>query len=41
MLEGMLAFLLFAGALHVDLGALRERAWVVGSLPNRSPYIAE
>jgi CPA1 family monovalent cation:H+ antiporter len=31
-LEGMLAFLLFAGALHVDFGALRERAWVVGSL---------
>lgn len=31
-LEGMLAFLLFAGALHVDLGALRERAWVVGSM---------
>ncbi|WP_172122164.1 sodium:proton antiporter [Devosia sp. 919] len=31
-LEGMLAFLLFAGALYVDLGALRERAWVVGSM---------
>ena len=29
-LEGMLAFLLFAGALHVDLSLLRERAWVVG-----------
>jgi CPA1 family monovalent cation:H+ antiporter len=26
----MLAFLLFAGALHVDLGALRDRAWEVG-----------
>ncbi|WP_120010829.1 cation:proton antiporter [Teichococcus vastitatis] len=31
-LEGMLAFLLFAGALHVDLSALRERAWAVGSM---------
>lgn len=29
-LEGMLGFLLFAGALHVDLSLLRERAWVVG-----------
>jgi monovalent cation:H+ antiporter, CPA1 family len=31
-LEGMLAFLLFAGALHVNLGLLRARAWMVGSL---------
>ena len=31
-LEGMLAFLLFAGALHVDLNALRSRAWVVGTM---------
>jgi len=31
-LDGMLAFLLFAGALHVDLWALRDRAWVVGSM---------
>jgi CPA1 family monovalent cation:H+ antiporter len=31
-LEGMLAFLLFAGALHVNLGLLRSRAWMVGSL---------
>lgn len=29
-LDGMLAFLLFAGALHVDLGVLRARAWAVG-----------
>ncbi len=28
-LEGMLAFLLFAGALHVDFSELRNRAWVV------------
>ncbi|MBP0446972.1 sodium:proton antiporter [Roseomonas sp. SSH11] len=31
-LEGMLAFLLFAGALHVDLSVLRERAWAVGTM---------
>jgi len=31
-MNGMLAFLLFAGALHVDLDRLRSRAWVVGSL---------
>jgi CPA1 family monovalent cation:H+ antiporter len=29
-LNGMLAFLLFAGALHVDLSVLRRRAWTVG-----------
>ena len=28
----MLAFLLFAGAINVDLGALRERAWPVAWL---------
>ena len=28
-LNGMLAFLLFAGALHVDIAALRNRLWVV------------
>ncbi|MBB4659906.1 cation:proton antiporter [Parvularcula dongshanensis] len=31
-LGGMLAFLLFAGSLHVDLGKLRDRAWVIGSM---------
>nr|WP_197064440.1 sodium:proton antiporter [Methylobacterium sp. ZNC0032] len=29
-LNGMLAFLLFAGALHVNLGVLKSRAWAVG-----------
>lgn len=29
-LKGMLGFLLFAGALHVDVSALRSRAWTVG-----------
>jgi len=31
-LDGMLAFLLFAGALHVDLAILRNRAWIVGTM---------
>jgi CPA1 family monovalent cation:H+ antiporter len=31
-MDGMLAFLLFAGALHVDLGQLRNRALQVGVL---------
>ena len=31
-LNGMLAFLLFAGALHVDLELLRTRCWVVGTM---------
>jgi CPA1 family monovalent cation:H+ antiporter len=31
-LDGMLAFLLFAGALHVDLTVLRRRAAVVGAM---------
>lgn len=32
LLEGMLAFLLFAGALHVDLASLREHGLVIGTL---------
>lgn len=32
LLYGMLSFLLFAGALHIDLDALVERKWVIGSL---------
>ena len=32
MMNGMLAFLLFAGALQVDLGRLRAEAWAVGSM---------
>ncbi len=31
-MDGMLAFLLFAGALGLDLGALRDRAWPVATL---------
>lgn len=32
LLHGMLSFLLFAGALHVDLERLREHRWVVATL---------
>lgn len=32
LLHGMLSFLLFAGALHVDLARLREQRWVVATL---------
>jgi len=32
LMKGMLSFLLFAGALHVDLGNLRERKWSIGIL---------
>jgi len=31
-LNGILAFLLFAGALHVDLARLSDRGWAVGSM---------
>ncbi len=31
-MNGMLAFLLFAGALHVDLAVLKSRAWAVGGM---------
>ena len=32
LMQGMLSFLLFAGALHVDLTQLRRMAWQVGAL---------
>ena len=32
LLKGMLSFLLFAGALHVDLGQLRQRAVAIGTM---------
>ncbi|NNC68554.1 MAG: sodium:proton antiporter [Gammaproteobacteria bacterium] len=32
LLHGMLSFLLFAGALHVNLNDLREQKWVIGTL---------
>ena len=32
LMQGMLSFLLFAGALHVDLGALAARKWAIGTM---------
>ena len=32
LMKGMLSFLLFAGALHVDLGDLKNRKWSIGIL---------
>ena len=32
LLDGLLAFLLFAGALQINLLTLRERAWTVGAM---------
>jgi Na+:H+ antiporter len=32
LMQGMLSFLLFAGALHVDINQLRRKAWQVGAL---------
>lgn len=32
LMQGMLSFLLFAGALHLDLGALRTYRWQIGAL---------
>jgi CPA1 family monovalent cation:H+ antiporter len=32
LLNGFLAFLLFAGALHVDVSRLRDRKWIIGMM---------
>ncbi|WP_434154997.1 cation:proton antiporter [Pseudomonas sp. JZ134] len=32
LMDGMLSFILFAGALHVDLGELHQRRWAIGLL---------
>lgn len=32
LMDGMLSFLLFAGALHVNLGSLHAQRWVIGGL---------
>ena len=32
LLHGMLSFLLFAGALHMDLGSLARQKWIIGTL---------
>jgi CPA1 family monovalent cation:H+ antiporter len=40
LLHGMLSFLLFAGALHVDLAELAERKWAVGFLATASVLVS-
>jgi len=40
LLHGMLSFLLFAGALHVDLSELAERKWAIGFLATAGVLIS-
>jgi CPA1 family monovalent cation:H+ antiporter len=40
LLEGMLSFLLFAGALHVDLEQLRSQKWVVAAMASLGVLIS-
>ena len=40
LLDSMLSFLLFAGALHVDLGELARRKWAIGFLASLSVLIS-
>jgi CPA1 family monovalent cation:H+ antiporter len=40
LLHGMLSFLLFAGALHVDLAELAERKWAIGFLATAGVLIS-
>jgi len=40
LMHGMLAFLLFAGALHVDFGLLRNEKWVVGLMASLGVLIS-
>lgn len=39
-MNGMLAFLLFAGALHVNFERMRSRAWVIGSMATIGVFIS-
>ncbi len=38
LMKGMLGFLLFAGALHVDLGELLSRKWAITSMARSSRW---
>ena len=40
LMDGMLSFLLFAGALHVDLGDLRRHAWQVAVLSTVGVFVS-
>ncbi len=40
LMHGMLSFLLFAGALHVDLGGLRQQKWVITILATVGVFLS-
>jgi CPA1 family monovalent cation:H+ antiporter len=40
LLQGMLSFLLFAGALHIDLSELAQRKWAIGFLASAGVLIS-
>lgn len=40
LMDGMLSFLLFAGALHINLSDLRERRWAIGLLATGGVMVA-
>jgi CPA1 family monovalent cation:H+ antiporter len=40
LLNGMLGFMLFAGALQIDLSRLRERKWIVGTMATIGVFIS-
>ncbi|WP_026379565.1 cation:proton antiporter [Afifella pfennigii] len=40
LMHGMLAFLLFAGAMHVDIGLLRDEKWAVGLMASLGVVIS-
>lgn len=40
LMDGMLSFLLFAGALHINLSDLRERRWAIGLLATCGVMVA-
>ncbi|WP_052629036.1 cation:proton antiporter, partial [Rhodopseudomonas palustris] len=40
LLNGMLGFLLFAGALQIDLSRLRSRRWIVGTMATLGVFIS-
>jgi len=40
LMHGMLSFLLFAGALHVDLGGLKQQKWVITILATMGVFLS-
>ena len=41
LLQGMLSFLLFAGALQININELAEHKWVIGSLSTLTPQLGQ